>query len=391
MNANRQLPKRAAVLGCLLPLLLMIAGAMWVLFVVVPVPPWSDLKVASTEKARAGAPILAAIYRFRDSTGLFPTRIEDLAAELPQAGALRDWHIEWMPYVWYLSTRARAGDLDFEVRFCSRHAAGQAPCWECLIGRHDYSLDVAVELPSSAHRASTAPSSATLAEFDRRVRSTDLVTDAQDLQWHYQGLVSYLLRRRLYAAAVARCLEMRERQIAPWWSEQVLAFTRLQLGDRAMAQEELQRWVEQHPGFTTFTFLAAFHRRARDTREALQALREAARFDLDHTESNFTPDAYAFDAAAFACSEGEFALAVSLCDLWELGGNERSCLTIRAAAKLALGDFEAAAMDAKAAAPSQGILRFDPGASLLQAIEARDQSWRATLPDSMVELVVEYS
>lgn len=380
-------------LGCFLVLGVLVLGWLGMGSAGFFMTPW--LSAAASRKAESGASILAAIYRYRGATGLFPMQLEDLVPGQLDAATIAGWDLSWAPYVWSLTTTATAGGGWVVVRFTSHEAREPVPRWEYQVNRDTGgSLDVTVDIATLIREGGSASIANAVDEFERRIRECNPAKLWPGLAEHYKGLVTLQMDSGLWRDAVGNCLAMRRSGLEPWWSEQALARARHMLGDSELARTELVRWIEAAPSFHAYTFLASFHRAGGDREKALLALGLAADHGLGNGDSNYVAAAYAYDAAVYAYSEGEFELVVRICDRWQAffrsAGYDESCPRhIRAAANLAMGNLVASRVDAAVVTVGRATWAGDP-TELFGATGAGNTAWRATFDPGTISLNADY-
>ncbi len=350
---------------------------------------------AAAEKAAKSEPVVEALYRYRSTHGLFPVVIGDLVPTFLSAADAEQWHLDWLPYVWSLSTYANADGHACVIRFTSHEAATPRPRWQWQASRDDGGyLEVPVDIARIEAKWPRAGASATVREFERRV-ATASSEPYPGLADHYQGEVSYLLDQGLHEEAEAKCIEMRDSGLKPAWAERALALARLSLRDGAMATPELRRWAEGNPSFASFSYLADLYRDMGQNASAIEALRRATQQAAIGDTLTYVEEALFYWTAVMAYDLDEFDLTITICDYWQhfsqaQGNGEASYYVIRAAANVAAGRFDQARADATAADSRRNLWAGDPG-PVRQAATAGDQAWRASFPANDLRIAITYN
>jgi hypothetical protein len=118
------------------------------------------------------------------------------------------------------------------------------------------------------------------------------------------------------------------------------------------AETRFRSWVEQHPTFIHYWYLARYYQDLGRTSDALAALGDGTRFPLDNEDPDalWVPDGFVFDAAVFACKHKAPELLLAITEMWSSNLNvylnrKAEIPAFRAAAKLTLGRFKEARED----------------------------------------------
>jgi len=150
------------------------------------------------------------------------------------------------------------------------------------------------------------------------------------------------------------------------------------------AEAAFKDWVDKNPAFIRYCYLARYLRDRRRVQEALNALREGAKYPLEDVDpdSMWVPNAFAFDAASFACRHKDPELILAITKVWAAPRGVYSnpgpdLYAFRAAGNLALGRLDEAKRDVEqvlAVARGQAIWAGNLQ-SLASAIEGGDRSF----------------
>jgi hypothetical protein len=206
-----------------------------------------------------------------------------------------------------------------------------------------------------------------IAEFDRMIASTP----KSDLP--HRRKVLYLLYNDRLDEAKASCLAWIETFPTSPEARLALGDTLRQIRSGLHPDESDDAWQNYpHP---TFASRGIF--RVLDLKAA-----ERLPFAADTTEW-YVAEVYALSAVLGSYWNGNYRRTIECCDLWETacksheGSKDMSYLTLRAAARLRLGEFEAAQADAEAALKQETAGRLWAGKvkELLAAIRARNRDY----------------
>jgi hypothetical protein len=201
---------------------------------------------------------------------------------------------------------------------------------------------------------------ARLAEYDRRIRAAP-GKDPYFIHHDYAQKIAFLVSLGRKADVITTC---RGAAIAlpNWWRPPMTLAEIAGPDDAAQAEAGLQAWIKSHPTFTHYWYLSHHYRGQGRSDMAVSALQEAANHTLEENDpdASWSADAYAFDAATFACQQHQPALVLKIIRQWELWGTKRShndnLHAFKAAAELTLGELDEASADmnkVKAAAKTQ--------------------------------------
>lgn len=320
--------------------------------------------------ARAGDPIVQAIYRFHADCGLWPEFTADLApAYLSQPP----------DPAWYLSPgrsllRETPSPRTF-IRFdFSPDADAGGAGWKKVDAD---GVAIPLGFPTPAPVPATLPAdrllARALAEYDRRIARTQ----GHDVMEHYRGKAA-LLHRAGQTAALQQTLH--QALIAfpdHWWPR--LAQAMLSEGPvpvpatlsattgpdthpaaTAPAEDRpgpaFVAWVRAAPSFPHYFYLAWYYQQRGQLSAMADALRQAAQYPLEvDVDDPARHDFYAFAACRMAYQTGDMPLLLSLVQGWEARAaqgelhQDASFMAFRAAGELRLGHLRKAAEDMTAA------------------------------------------
>jgi tetratricopeptide (TPR) repeat protein len=200
--------------------------------------------------------------------------------------------------------------------------------------------------PSVVPRSGDDLVRARLAMYDRRIAAA-----AENLLQRTEK-IAYLLSLKRREDAYSECDAASLAQPA-WWRPQ-LGLALLAPPEKTQAAEtRFCSWVERHPGFVHYWYLAHYYRSLGRTQDALAALRQGAKYPLEDVDpdAGWVPHAFAFDAASYACRQQDPTLVLAITDTWSSPRGVYNYASpdlpaFRAAAKLALGRIREARADA---------------------------------------------
>ena len=187
---------------------------------------------------------------------------------------------------------------------------------------------------------------ARIATYDRRIKASSKNNR------HYTDKISYMISLGRREDAYAECLSAASAH-PDWWRPQMGLATLAPRPEVTAAEARFRSWVEQHPAFIHYWYLAQFYRDLRRKKDAIAALRQGANYPLEDVDSDaaWVPHAFAFDAARFACKEKEPELVLAITDMWSSPRGTYNYASpdlpaFRAAALLALGRISEARVEA---------------------------------------------
>ena len=287
---------------------------------------------------KEGDPAVAAIYRFRANTRLWPEYIDDL---------IPDYLARPLPAKWYYTVTAEGPSLATSITDPHTHVGylfdAAHPEWRVFGGEDLRTLrsDVASAttlpaLPSEQDRIAHE-----LAELDRRIaREPTLIEHRRD-----KAAVLVSLKRLPEARDVI------DRAAADFpdnfWPR--LAIAGLDPTPDAIAH--FAQWTTDHPSFTHDYYLALLYRQTNDAAHALATITHAVTqpIEVNPDDPNILPF-YLWDMTRYTLQKNQFALVLELTNAWQKASlahtiEENAHLPLRAAANLALGNTEAAKSD----------------------------------------------
>jgi tetratricopeptide (TPR) repeat protein len=195
-----------------------------------------------------------------------------------------------------------------------------------------------------------------LAEYDRTAK---LKQEAIYTLWHEQRRVAFLVqfdRARVREA----CLKAIDDLPRHWWPRLTMAFVDSAGGGYDRAAQELVRWADSNPSYSTYLYLAYFYQEMEKPDSAAEAVEKAVKYpivDLDDDLAN--TECRGYSAGVYAFRTGKYATVIKLCDallpVKENGGYAKAAL-----ASLRQAAVTAQSGPAPAFQPDDNILRFDP-------------------------------
>jgi hypothetical protein len=264
--------------------------------------------------------LVQAIVDYRAENGMLPYSLEDLVPtylnEVPTGQVVR-----WLQNtVWY--------------KHHPLYRFGKNEGWE--------GLGLPVVEPTRPVKSGDALIRARLAEYDRRIASAPANAE------HYSDRIAYLLILGRRADALETC-RAAARALPDHWRPRLGLAALADPSDVAGAEQECHDWLERHPAFIRYWYLARYYRDRNRHADAVSALRLAANYPLEALDdgSRFVPTAYAFDAAKYAYEQREYELVLDLTRAWSqprgVYSNPGDDLhAFRAASELALGRVDEA-------------------------------------------------
>lgn len=187
---------------------------------------------------------------------------------------------------------------------------------------------------------------ATLAEYDRRIGTRD------DSRRHRTRKISFLLSLDRNADAYLECVAASDAE-PDWWRGPMGMAMLTPPGEKEKAESALKTWVDRHPAFIHYWYLAHYYRKNGRVDDALNALHQGARYPLEAVDSDeiWVPHAFAFDAASFACDHKRPELVIEITDMWSsprgaYDYESPDLPAFRAAAFLSLGELDEAKVQA---------------------------------------------
>jgi hypothetical protein len=303
--------------------------------------PWARIFGSAPDYSallRNGDLIVAAIYRYRAATNLWPEYLDDLVPrELPAAPAMK-----WF----YTITRdgpSLAIDIDNSHTHLGYSFDATSPAWR-LFG-NDTPRTLRTDIGSPTTHPALAPESERtaneLAELDRRIQREPTLID------HRRDKAALL-------KSLNRLPEARTtiEQAATDFPDNVwpkLAAAAIDPTPDAITH--FAQWTTAHPSLTHDYYLALLYRQTNDTDHALATITHAATqpLELNPDDPNILPF-YLWDMTRYALQQKQFALVLQLTNAWQKASlahtiEENSYLPLRAAANLALSNNDAAQND----------------------------------------------
>jgi len=218
---------------------------------------------------------------------------------------------------------------------------------------------------------------ARLSEYDRRIArsSANLV--------HWTGKISYLLSLDRRNEALAEC-KTAATEHPDWWRAQMGLAVLAPKSESNTAEERFRCWVDAHPAFIHYWYLARYYRDLGRPRDALAALWKGVDYPLEDVDADagWVPHVFARDAASFACAQNEPELVLAIVRMWSsprgtYAYRENDLDAFSAAAKLTLGRFDEAQTDLARAIETARVrpLRAENLRQLERAIRLRDRAF----------------
>src|SRR5262249_38320717 len=158
---------------------------------------------------------------------------------------------------------------------------------------------------------------ARLAEYDRRI-AADRRETTYYVQRNYAQKIAYLVWLGRKSEALGSCRAAAVR-FPDWWRPRMSAAVLAGPPGAAQAGAGVRAWVVQHPTFIHYWYLCRYYRDRDRHEDAVSVLREAVKHSLADSDPDgvWSPDAYAFDAAAYACRRRQPELVLEITRLWE--------------------------------------------------------------------------
>ncbi len=318
--------------------------------------------------------VVAAIFDFRNERGVLPQTLRDL-------------------YPAYLERYPDASKLHYDGDSLSIHAGlpHTYVIYQFASGREgwlsggDFGMG-SLPVPKPATTRPTVSGDALvvarLAEYDRRI-ATDRDPSRYYVYRNYTQKIAFLLSIGRKEEALNTCA-LAARKFPDWWRPRIAMLMLAPPEDAPRVESEAKAWAEAYPTFSHHWYLCVYYRKRGRHDEAVAALREAVKHSLGTTaiDEGWVPDAFAFDAAAYACSRSEPELVLEITRLWErprglYDYHNDNLHAFRAAAELALGRFDEARADLDrvvTAGKTQGLWVGNLD-RLANAITARDRTF----------------
>jgi tetratricopeptide (TPR) repeat protein len=292
--------------------------------------PRALLRAHESRVAERHQHVAQAICDFRARHGLLPDTLEELVpAHLPALPA---------PTARY-SKGLLTINAGFPGVYVSYWFSGEREGW---FGSGP--LPVPKVTPSVAPASGDALVRARLAAYDRRVAlSPEAVR-------HRTDKIAYLVSLGRAQDAYSEC-RAAAAALPGWWRPQMGLAALAPPAESGEAEARFRSWVDRHPAFIHYWYLARYYRDRGRTGDSLAALRQGAKHPLEGVDpdAGWVPRAFAFNAAAYACERGEPGLVLAITDSWaSVRGVYKSASpdpdlpAFRAAALLALGRFDEA-------------------------------------------------
>ncbi len=220
---------------------------------------------------------------------------------------------------------------------------------------------------------------ARLTEYDRRI-----ALDRGEMTYHvcrnYTQKIAYLLSLDRKSDALSAC-RAAANAFPDWWRPRMVAAMLAGKDSGAQPEQMFRTWVEQHPTFIHYWHLCYYYRSRDRHDDAVAALREAVKHSLADADldGGWVPDAYAFNAAAYACERRQPELVLEITWLWEkprgvYNYHNENLNVFRAAAELTLGEFDEAAADLNRV-PKLGCRWAGNIEQLCRAVTAKDRAF----------------
>ncbi|MFO0936324.1 MAG: hypothetical protein U0798_07425 [Gemmataceae bacterium] len=206
-------------------------------------------------------------------------------------------------------------------------------------------IPISKVIPSVTPQVGDALVQARLAVYDRRIRDPE-----REMNSRYEK-ISYLVSLNRTDDAYRECRAAVE--VHPnWLLGQYGCIIFAPVIESQMAESRFRKWVEGNPAFIHFWYLARYYRDRGRTKDAVDAIRQGVKHPLEDVGySVWVPHAYAFEAATFACQQKEPELVLAITEMWAdprgvYNYPDDNLPAFRAAAKLALGHFAEARIEA---------------------------------------------
>ena len=218
---------------------------------------------------------------------------------------------------------------------------------------------------------------ARLAEYDRRISTSNDLYFAKN---NYSQKIAYLVSLGRKSEAIETC-RVGALAFPDWWRPRMCAAMLTGSEKTINAEKDLRSWVSKYPTFIHYWYLCHFYRSLDRHEDAIAALQEAVKHSLADTDpdGDLVPDAYAFDAAAYACQRNLPGLVLEITKLWEKPRgvytyHNENLNAFKAAAELALGKFDEAESDLQIVLKGRGlwVRNLD---QLRRAVKSNDQGF----------------
>ncbi|MBP7276007.1 MAG: hypothetical protein KBA51_07375 [Kiritimatiellae bacterium] len=145
--------------------------------------------------------------------------------------------------------------------------------------------------------------------FDRR-----LALSPKDNET-FKDKVLFLMRFGEVEQAQTTCMAWTKVRPAYWMPQSTLAHIRSRLNEPENAERDFAAWVAEHANFPNYIYLFLFHMREGQNAQALAAIHEAlAQPFVEPMNSDGNKFYLGLNAAVFAFLQGEYDLALSMCD-----------------------------------------------------------------------------
>ncbi len=319
----------------------------------------------------------------------------------------------WLHY----NTRFRGTVVVLQLLKTGQYETCAALC-DALLARHDTYLQPELttlrDLARHAHPGNPAPSPPTIDEgklftpfkgidLARLIVAPGVATAARTLPVDPQTRMIHYLDQKIaadprswrkwdekfcYLRAVNRydealtAYKSAAQALPDWWKPRLALAMLGPQASRAQGRAAFAAWVQEHPGFIHWCYLSRLYREAGHNAEALDALRQAVKYPLESIDrgEGWVPQAFAFDAATFACRHRKHDLLLEITAVWAKPRGvynhfDNNIYAFRAAAKLGKGQFAAAQADATSVLEAKGLWAQNLRA-LQRAIEAKDTSFQ---------------
>jgi tetratricopeptide (TPR) repeat protein len=296
------------------------------------------------EVAERGTPVVSAIYKYRSEKGLWPYSLADLSPDYLPAQRSAGWVYRWdEDGFWQLT--AFAGASDWAVRFAPK---GNKVGWVVVAdGVNEALLKVNPPAPPLAVNAKEVA-------VARRQELARRVTAYPRHIVHARVLFSTLVRDGQLAAAQKVCDSCLKVRPDHWWPVLAAAECEAKQGKLSSAVHRLRQWVGKSDDLAHGYLFIEFLLRHGRNEEALSELKRSTSRPLAHLFPSNDAGTLAYGANTFAWQlglaayrGGHYDIALAICDQWEEFDEKHGDVTpgylpLRAATRLAVGDFEEA-------------------------------------------------
>lgn len=322
---------------------------------------WWWRAVCQKAHVQEGEALVAAIYAFRDRTGLFPRYLQDaLDGSADRFGRTCEarvyapfswvgpWRYHWLPQSGFsLSRRTWWGSYSL-VHTCERNEERKAWNVRSFDGVRGSNLRDAEGLSPEAKVAQAA-------ELQRRIAREPLLVG------HWHAAVTTRVASGEFTEAQAAAWAFRGRFERHWWPRLALLDINDRLGRREASLRECEAWINEAPVASSIYALARWCYEHGERDLAVHALRRLLEKPLavppevlSDGIANECAEDYLYDPCVIAYRCREYALAVDLsrhvAPVVQKSRNRHiQLLSLRAAAYLILKDFGSASCDAHAA------------------------------------------